>query len=52
MQGRLDDPNFDPHDYVLSVVEWDMKERAAERGVKVPGQMFFYADTPEADDLP
>lgn len=49
ISGTLGDPAFDPHDYVLSVVEWDMKERAAARGIRVPGQMFFYADTPEAD---
>ncbi len=47
--GTLGDPAFDPHDYVLSVVELDMKERAAARGIRVPGQMFFYADTPEAE---
>ena len=49
-EGDLGDPTFNPHDYVLSEVEWKMKEKAAARGLKIPGQMFFYADTPAADE--
>jgi len=44
-EGDLTDPRFNPHDYVLSEVEWRMKEKAASRGLKIPGPMFFYADT-------
>lgn len=44
-EGDLADPAFNPHDYVLGEVEWRMKEKAAGRGLKIPGQMFFYADT-------
>ncbi len=49
-EGDLSDPTFNPHDHVLSEVEWKMKEKAASRGLKIPGQMFFYADTPAADE--
>ncbi|MDO8730018.1 MAG: hypothetical protein Q7J69_02370 [Candidatus Omnitrophota bacterium] len=47
-EGDLDDPAFSPHDHVLREVEWKMKEKAASRGLGIPEQMFFYADTPEA----
>ena len=49
-EGNLSDPAFNPHDYVLSQVEWKMKEKAGSRGLKIPGQMFFYADTPGTDE--
>jgi hypothetical protein len=49
VRHRLDDPSFDLHDYVLSYVEWDAKERAAAKGLKLPGQLFFYKDTPTLD---
>ena len=49
-EGDLDDPAFSPHDHVLREVEWKMKEKAASRGLGIPGQMFFYADTPAADE--
>ena len=47
-EGEMDDPAFNPHDHVLSEVEWKMKEKAASRGLKIPGQMFFYADSKSA----
>ena len=50
-EGNLDDPAFNPHDYVLSEVEWKMKEKAASRGVEIREQMFFYADSPDAEEL-
>lgn len=50
VEGNLSDPAFSPHDTVLSEVEWKMKEKAASRGLKIPDQMFFYADTPGVDD--
>ena len=49
-EGDLDNPAFNPHDYVLDEVEWKMKEKAASRGLEIPGQMFFYADTPGVDE--
>jgi hypothetical protein len=49
-EGDLSDPAFNPHDTVLGEVESKMKEKAASRGLKIPDQMFFYADTPGADE--
>lgn len=49
-EGDLSDPVFNPHDAVLGEVESKMKEKAASRGLQIPGQMFFYADTPGVDD--
>ena len=49
VEGDLNDPAFNPHDTVLSEVEAEMKEKAASRGLKIPDQMFFYADTPGTD---
>ena len=48
-EGDLDDPAFSPHDHVLNEVEWKMKEKAAGRGLKIPEQMFFYADAQATD---
>ena len=50
VEGDLSDPAFNPHDNVLDEVEWKMKEKAASRGLKIPDQMFFYADTPGVDE--
>lgn len=47
-EGRLDDPRFNPHDQILSEVEWMMKEKAASRGLKIDGQMFFYEEPAES----
>ena len=49
-EGNLSDPKFDPHDYILSQVEWAMKEKAASRGLKILDQMFFYADNPGVEE--
>ncbi len=49
-EGDLSDPKFNPHDTVLDEVEWMMKEKAASRGLEIPDQMFFYADTPGVED--
>ncbi len=49
-EGNLDDPAFNPHDYILDEVEWKMKEKAASRGVRIPEQMFFYADNPGPEE--
>lgn len=46
-EGRLDDRRFNPHDQILSQVEWMMKEKAAAGGLKISGQMFFYEDAVE-----
>lgn len=45
-EGEIDDPTFNPHDQILREVEFLMKEKAAGRGLKIDGPMFFYADTP------
>lgn len=45
-EGEIDDPKFNPHDQILREVEFFMKEKAASQGLKIDGQMFFYADTP------
>lgn len=50
MEGEVGDPAFNPHDRILREVEYLMKEKAASRGLKISGQMFFYADTPVAAD--
>ena len=50
VEGDLSNPAFNPHDNVLDEVEWKMKEKAASRGLKIPDQMFFYADTPGVDE--
>lgn len=50
VEGDLSDPAFNPHDIVLDEVEWKMKEKAASRGLKIPDQIFFYADTPESEE--
>ena len=48
LEGDVDDPRFNPHDRILREVEFLMKEKAATAaGLKIPGPMFFYADTPE-----
>lgn len=52
MEGDITDPAFNPHDRILREVEYLMKEKAASRGLKIPGQMFFYADTPVPADRP
>jgi len=44
VEGNLDEPGWDPHDYLLSEVEYQMKELAASRGVRIPVRMFFYSD--------
>lgn len=49
-EGRLDDPKFNPHDQILSEVEWMMKEKAAQNGLKIEGQMFFYEESPESQE--
>ncbi len=48
VDGNVQDPKFDPHDRVLSEVEWKMKEEASLKGLKIKEQMFFYADTPSS----
>jgi len=44
IDGDLGDPTFDPHDELLSEVEWEMKELAAANGVAVKTNLFFYSD--------
>lgn len=50
VDGNVQDPKFDPHDRVLSEVEWKMKEEASLKGLKIKDQMFFYADTPSSSE--
>lgn len=44
VEGKMDDPDWNPHDYVLREVEYKMKERAAARGLRIEEPLFFYSD--------
>ena len=40
-EGRLDDPQFNIHDRLLSELDWLIKERCAAAGVRIVPRIFF-----------
>ena len=40
-EGVWGEPGFDVHSRLLSELDWAMKERAAAKGVKIPGRNFY-----------
>ena len=40
-EGVWGEPGFDIHSRLLSELDWAMKERAAAKGVRVPGRIFY-----------
>lgn len=41
VEGVWGEPGFDVHNRLLSELDWAMKERAAAKGVRVPGRIFY-----------
>jgi hypothetical protein len=40
-EGIWGEPGFDIHSRLLSELDWAMKERAAAKGVRVQGRIFY-----------
>ncbi|MBI3333470.1 MAG: hypothetical protein HYZ93_05215 [Candidatus Omnitrophica bacterium] len=51
-EGSLSDPAFDVHNRLLSGLDWAMKERAAAKGIDIPGRIFFGLDEPPEEEEP
>ncbi len=49
MEGSLREPGFDAHDRLLSELDWAMRERAAAKGILVPGRIFYGLVKPQKD---